>query len=95
MNKFILGLGDIYAGGETMRHLIDIKYEARIPCMGRPGYEHAWIEGILNKNDQYMIHLCDVKEGNYIHTQIFIRLEELEALRQKIMEMKKDSQDQQ
>jgi hypothetical protein len=72
-----------------MRHLIDVKYEARVTCTGRPGYEHAWIEGTLNKNNQYMIHLCDVKDGKFIHSQIFIRPEEFEELRSKIIEMKR------
>ncbi len=76
-----------------MRHLIEIKYEARISCIGRPGYEHAWIEGTLNRNNQYMIHLCDVKDGKFIHSQVFMRPEELEALRRKIMEMKKANQE--
>jgi len=72
-----------------MRRLMDTKIEATIPCTGRPGFEHVWMEGHLNTNNQYIIHLCERKDGKYKQGRVFLRPEELEELRAKIIKIKK------
>ena len=71
------------------RHLMDKKFEASIPCTGRPGIEHVWMEGHLSTNNQYMIHLCDRKGEKYIHGPVFMRPDEMNILREKIYELKR------
>ena len=71
------------------RHLIDKKYEARIPCEGRPGVEHVWIEGHLSTNKEYIIHLCDKKGSKYLHGPVFLKPNEMEKLRSRMADMKR------
>ena len=34
-----------------MKEFLEVKYEAKIPCEGRPDIEHAWLEGKLSDSD--------------------------------------------
>lgn len=71
-----------------MMDILDVKYEARIPCEGRSDIEHAWLEGTLSGTDIWVIHICEFKDGNYSREATYLRPSELETLRQKITEMK-------
>lgn len=71
-----------------MKEFLDVKYEARIPCEGRPDTEHAWLEGQLSSTGVWVIHICEFKNGKYRSEATYLRASELETLRQKIEELK-------
>ncbi len=71
-----------------MKEILNVKYEAKIPCEGRPDIEHAWLEGTLEGTDVWVIHICEFKDGNYSNDATYLRQSELEKLR-KIIENQK------
>ena len=73
-----------------MMEILEIKYEARIPCQGRSNIEHAWLEGKLEGTDVWVIHICEFKDGKYTSEATYLRPTELEILRQKIEGMKRE-----
>lgn len=68
--------------------ILDIKYEARIPCQGRSNIEHAWLEGKLQGTEIWVIHICEFRDGKYTSEATYLRPGELEMLRTKINDMK-------
>ncbi|UCF08266.1 MAG: hypothetical protein JSW28_00815 [Thermoplasmata archaeon] len=73
---------------DNMTEILDVKYEARIPCEGRSNIEHAWLEGQLTGTDVWVIHICEFKDGVYSSEATYLRPSELEELRKKIEEQK-------
>jgi hypothetical protein len=71
-----------------MKEILNVKYEAKIPCEGRPDIEHAWLEGTLEGTDVWVIHICEFKDGNYSNDATYLRQSELEKL-QKMIEGQK------
>lgn len=71
-----------------MKEILNVKYEAKIPCEGRPDIEHAWLEGILEGTDVWVIHICEFKDGNYSNDATYLRQSELEKLQKMIEEQK-------
>ena len=71
-----------------MNEILNIKYEAKIPCEGRPEIEHAWLEGQLADTDVWVIHICEFKDGEYSNEATYLRPSELEKLQKKIEELK-------
>jgi hypothetical protein len=71
-----------------MKEILNVKYEAKIPCEGRPEIEHAWLEGTLEGTDVWVIHICEYKDGNYSNDATYLRQSELEQL-QKMIEAQK------
>jgi hypothetical protein len=71
-----------------MKEILNVKYEAKIPCEGRPEIEHAWLEGTLEGTDVWVIHICEFKDGNYSNDATYLRQSELEKLRMMIEEQK-------
>jgi hypothetical protein len=73
-----------------MKEILNVKYEAKIPCEGRPEIEHAWLEGTLEGTDVWVIHICEFKNGSYSDSATYLRPSELEELHNKIKGMKGD-----
>ncbi len=73
-----------------MKEFLDIKYEARIPCEGRPEIEHAWMEGQLSASGVWVIHICEFKNGVYSPEATYLRPSELDKLKQKIDDLKSE-----
>ena len=71
-----------------MKEILNVKYEAKIPCEGRPDIEHAWLEGTLEGTDVWVIHICEFKDGSYSNEATYLRQSELEMLQKKIEEQK-------
>ncbi|UCG70891.1 MAG: hypothetical protein JSV09_07815 [Thermoplasmata archaeon] len=75
-----------------MNEILNVKYEAKIPCEGRPEIEHAWLEGELSETGVWVIHICEFKDGNYTNEATYLRASELERLQKKINELKSQKQ---
>lgn len=71
-----------------MKEILDVKYEAKIPCEGRPEIAHAWLEGTLEGTDVWVIHICEFKDGKYSNDATYLRQSELKELQTKIIEQK-------
>jgi hypothetical protein len=71
-----------------MKEILNVKYEAKIPCEGRPSIEHAWLEGNLEGTDIWVIHICEFKDGEYSKEATYLRPSELKELKNKIDEQK-------
>jgi hypothetical protein len=71
-----------------MKEILNVKYEAKIPCEGRPEIEHAWLEGTLEGTDVWVIHICEFKDGNYSNDATYLRQSEMEKLRMMIEKQK-------
>ena len=71
-----------------MKEILNVKYEAKIQCEGRPEIQHAWLEGELSESGVWAIHICEFKNGVYSDTATYLRPSELEKLRKKIEELK-------
>ncbi|UCE73447.1 MAG: hypothetical protein JSV56_10505 [Methanomassiliicoccales archaeon] len=73
-----------------MKEVLNVKYEAKIPCEGRPEIEHAWLEGPLSDTEVWVIHICEFKNGEYTNEATYLRPSELDELQRKIEELKKE-----
>jgi hypothetical protein len=71
-----------------MKEILNVKYEAKIPCEGRPEIEHAWLEGTLEGTEDWVIHICEFKDGKYSNDATYLRQSELIEL-QKMIEAQK------
>jgi hypothetical protein len=71
-----------------MNEILNVKYEAKIPCEGRPEIQHAWLEGELSETGIWVIHICEFKDGKYSNEATYLRASELEKLKKKIEELK-------
>ena len=71
-----------------MNEILNVKYEAKIPCEGRPEIEHAWLEGELSETGVWVIHICEFKNGVYSPEATYLRPSELDRLKQKIEDLK-------
>lgn len=71
-----------------MEEIFKVKYEAKIPCEGRPEIEHAWLEGQLANTGVWAIHICEFKDGEYSNEATYLRPSELEKLHEKIDKLK-------
>ncbi len=71
-----------------MKETLNVKYEAKIPCEGRPEIEHAWLEGELSESGVWVIHICEFINGKYNNTPTYLRPIELEKLQEKINKLK-------
>jgi hypothetical protein len=71
-----------------MKEILNVKYEAKIPCEGRPEIEHAWLEGNLEGTDVWVIHICEFKNGKYSEDATYLRQSELNQLQSIIKEKK-------
>jgi hypothetical protein len=74
--------------GLIMKEILNVKYEAKIACDGRPEIEHAWLEGELSESGVWVIHICEFENGKYNDTATYLRPSELEKLQNKIKELK-------
>lgn len=74
--------------GLYMKEILNVKYEAKIPCDGRSEIEHAWLEGELSESGVWVIHICEFESGKYNDTATYLRPAELEKLQKKITELK-------
>jgi hypothetical protein len=75
---------------DNILEILDVKYEARIPCQGRSNIEHAWLEGTLQGTDIWVIHICEFRNGKYTSEATYLRPDELEKLRTKINDLKQE-----
>lgn len=73
-----------------MKEVLNVKYEAKIPCESRPEIEHAWLEGQLSNTGVWVIHICEFKDGSYTNEATYLRPSELEKLRKRIEELKRE-----
>lgn len=80
----------INLGRMDMKEILNVKYEAKIPCESRPDIEHAWLEGQLSGSDVWVIHICEFKNGIYSTDATYLRPSELERLQQTIEELKRE-----
>ncbi|UCE36076.1 MAG: hypothetical protein JSW00_11010 [Thermoplasmata archaeon] len=71
-----------------MKEILNVKYEAKIPCEGRSYIEHAWLEGELSETGVWVVHICEFQNGEYTDTATYLRPSELEKLQKKIEELK-------
>ena len=71
-----------------MNEILNVKFEAKIPCEGRPEIEHAWLEGNLEGTDIWVIHICEFKNGQYSKDATYLRPSEMDQLQKQIEEKK-------
>jgi hypothetical protein len=71
-----------------MKEILNVRYEAKIPCEGRPEIEHAWLEGTLEGSDIWVIHICEFKNGEYSKDATYLRASEFKELKSKIEKLK-------